>query len=101
VTELRPKAARTPWWARTEVAGPWFKVGTDEVRLLRDGVEALPAMLEAIKAAKREIILAMYWVGADAVGTKFREALAKKAQQGVTVSIICATHGPTRLSGCF
>ena len=31
-----------PWWARTEAPGPWFKVGGDEVRLLRDGVEAFP-----------------------------------------------------------
>src|SRR4051812_23803572 len=70
--------AMTPWWARTEVAGPWFDVGTDRVRLLRDGVEAFPAMLAAIAEAKKEIILEMYWVGADAVGTKFREALAKR-----------------------
>ena len=78
MNEPRRAPDKRPWWARTDVAGPWFKVGTDEVRLLRDGVEALPAMLEAIKKAKREVLLEMYWVGADAVGTKFREALARK-----------------------
>jgi cardiolipin synthase len=94
-------SAREPWWSRTEVAGPWFKVGTDEVRLLRDGVEAFPAMLAAIAAAKREIILEMYWVGADAVGTKFREALAQKARQGVTVRIIYDAVGSLAITPGF
>lgn len=101
MNEPLAKPARRPWWARTEVAGPWFKVGTDEVRLLRDGVEALPAMLEAIKAAKREIILEMYWVGADAVGTKFREALARKAKEGVTVRIIYDAVGSLAITESF
>jgi len=33
----------TPWWERVEALGPWFKIGSDDVRLLRDGVEALPS----------------------------------------------------------
>jgi len=92
---------RRPWWARTEVAGPWFKVGTDEVRLLRDGVEAFPVMLAAIAAAKREILLEMYWVGGDAVGTKFREALAHKAREGVTVRIIYDAVGSLAITQSF
>ena len=60
------------WWKRTDAPGPWFVVGKDEVRLLRDGIEAFPAMLEAIEAAESEILLEMYWVGADPVGIRFR-----------------------------
>ena len=90
-----------PWWARTEVAGPWFDVGTDRVRLLRDGVEAFPAMLAAIAEAKKEIILEMYWVGADAVGTKFREALAKKAREGVQVRVIYDAVGSLAITPSF
>lgn len=93
--------ARAAWWSRTEIAGPWFKVGTDEVRLLRDGVEAFPAMLAAIASAKREILLEMYWIGADAVGTKFREALALKARQGVTVRIIYDAVGSLAITPSF
>ncbi len=91
----------TPWWARTDVAGPWFRVGSDEVRLLRDGVEAFPAMLEAIAAAKREILLEMYWVGADAVGAKFREVLAEKVREGVTVRIIYDAVGSLAIAPSF
>ncbi len=93
--------ARAAWWSRTEIAGPWFKAGTDEVRLLRDGVEAFPAMLAAIASAKREILLEMYWIGADAVGTKFREALALKARQGVTVRIIYDAVGSLAITPSF
>jgi cardiolipin synthase len=98
-----PAAARkkTPWWARTDVLGPWFQVGGDRVRLLRDGVEAFPAMLEAIAGAKREIILEMYWVGADPVGSKFREALAERARAGVTVRVIYDSVGSLGISDSF
>lgn len=90
-----------PWWARTEALGPWFKVGGDEVRLLRDGIEALPAMLAAIAAAKREILLEMYWIGPDAVGTKFREALVEKARSGVTVRVIYDAIGSLAITPSF
>ena len=77
-----------PWWDRNDAPGPWFRIGGDQVRLLRDGVEALPAMLAAIGNATREIVLEMYWVGVDQVGIKFRDALAEKARAGVTVRVI-------------
>ena len=66
----------------------WFTVGGDEVRLLRDGARALPAMMEAIRAAKHEILLEMYWIGADPVGTRFVRALADKAREGVAVRVV-------------
>jgi cardiolipin synthase A/B len=66
----------------------WFEVGSDRVRLLRDGVEAFPAMLDVIAAAQREVLLEMYWVGADAVGQRFREALTERARAGVKVCVI-------------
>jgi cardiolipin synthase len=58
------------------------------VRLLRDGVEAFPAMLEAIARAEREILLEMYWIGTDGVGARFRDALAARALDGVKVLVI-------------
>jgi cardiolipin synthase len=67
---------------------PWFTVGTDEVRLLRDGAQAFPAMLHAIANAKREILLEMYWIGDDAVGKCFREALVARARAGVRVCVV-------------
>ncbi|HEY8074540.1 MAG TPA: phospholipase D-like domain-containing protein [Labilithrix sp.] len=91
----------TAWWRRTEVAGPWFQIGTDQVRLLRDGVEAFPAMLEAIANAKREVLLEMYWIGDDAVGVRFREALAASARKGVTVRVVYDAIGSLSIGDAF
>jgi cardiolipin synthase len=71
----------------TSAGPPWFQVETDSVRLLRDGEHAFPAMLEAIAAADREILLEMYWVGMDRVGESFRDALAARARDGVPVRV--------------
>ncbi len=68
---------------------PWFHVGReDEVRLLRDGEAAFPAMLAAIARAEREVLLEVYWIAPDAVGRRFREALLERARRGVTVRVI-------------
>ncbi len=67
---------------------PWFTVGADAVRLLRDGAQAFPAMIDAIGRAQREALLEMYWVGVDGVGERFRDALAARARAGVRVCVI-------------
>src|SRR5207248_70618 len=66
----------------------WFRVGADTVRLLRDGAEAFPAMLDAIARAEREVLLEMYWVGDDACGLRFRDALTERARAGVPVKVL-------------
>lgn len=80
---------------------PWFRAGGDDVRLLRDGVEAFPAMLDAIAAAQREVILEMYWVGPDAVGHRFRDALAARARAGITVRVIYDAVGSLAITDGF
>ena len=47
-------------------------------------------MLSAIAAAKREILLEMYWVADDAVGRRFRDQLAARALAGVAVLVVYA-----------
>jgi phosphatidylserine/phosphatidylglycerophosphate/cardiolipin synthase-like enzyme len=47
---------------------PWFPVGADRVRLLRDGKQAFPVMLDAIANAKHEVLLEFYWIGTDGGG---------------------------------
>ncbi|WP_394838899.1 phospholipase D-like domain-containing protein [Pendulispora rubella] len=72
----------------TEAEQPWFDVGGDRVRLLRDGAQTFPAMLEAIRHAQNEVLLEMYWVGADSCGERFRDALVSRARAGVKVKVI-------------
>jgi cardiolipin synthase len=66
----------------------WFTVGGDRVRLLRNGIEAFPAMLAAIANARREILLEMYWIGNDIVGHSFVAALANAAKNGLDVKVV-------------
>ena len=82
---------------RNEV-GPWFVVGEDAVRLLRDGVEAFPAMLAAIAGAEHEILLEMYSVGNDVLGARFRDALVERAIAGVRVKVIYDSVGSLDLT---
>jgi cardiolipin synthase A/B len=88
---------------------PWFTVGEDEVRLLRDGAEAFPAMLEAIAAAESEILVEYYWIGTDTIGRRFRDAFVEASARGVQVRVIYDSLGsrgvtdawwrPLRLAG--
>ncbi|MGB1275136.1 MAG: phospholipase D-like domain-containing protein [Nannocystaceae bacterium] len=81
--------------------GPFFSVGENRVRHLNDACQAYPAMLAAIRAARDEVLLEMYWVGADRVGYQFRDALIERATAGVTVRVIYDALGSIRLPADF
>jgi len=63
-------------------------VGAHRLRFLRDGAVAFPAMLAAIEGAKREVLLEIYWLGADRIGARFRSALIERARAGVRVALV-------------
>jgi cardiolipin synthase len=68
-------------------------VGGHDVRLLRDGDQALPAMLSAIEAAQRQVLLEMYWFASDRVGRSFADALGRAAERGVDVAVLYDSVG--------
>jgi cardiolipin synthase len=80
---------------------PFFRVGADDVRLLCDGAEAFPAMLAAIAAAEREVVLEMYWIADDTCGRRFRDALAERARAGVRVRVVYDAVGSLGLPADF
>lgn len=63
------------------------------VRLLRDGREAYPAMLEAISQARRQVLLEMYWFDSDTVGRRFAAELKRALERNVEVAIIYDSVG--------
>ena len=63
--------------------------GGNRVSLYHDGGACLRVMLEAIRAARHEILLEMYWFGSDKTGRRFAEALEERARAGVRV---CVTY---------
>ena len=60
----------------------------NRVRLLFDGPEIYPAMLERIAGAERWIHLDSYIFRSDATGRRFADALIERAQAGVSVKIL-------------
>ncbi|HZX97648.1 MAG TPA: phospholipase D-like domain-containing protein [Myxococcales bacterium] len=69
------------------------------VRLLFGGVEAYPAMLDAIATARTEIALETYIWASDANGRRFVDAVCIKAQEGVRVRCVIDGAGSFGFSG--
>ena len=70
-----------------EVAGRPLLAG-NLVEPLVNGAEVYPAMLEAIGAARRSIMLASYIFDGDGVGAAFVDALAAAQGRGVDVRVL-------------
>jgi cardiolipin synthase A/B len=72
-----------------------------EVTVLRDGAATYPAMLEAMRNAKRSICLETYILASDETGDRFKEALVERAKAGVAVRVVYDAVGSFALSGAF
>jgi cardiolipin synthase len=68
------------------------------VTILKNGIEIFPAMLSAIRDAKRTINLEFYIYWDGEIGRKFAEALAEKARAGVAVKVILDAVGSAQMS---
>ncbi len=60
----------------------------NKIDLLQNGDEYFPAMLEAIRSAKKTVNFAAYIVKSDATGHQFRDALCERAKAGVEVRVL-------------
>ncbi|MBK8691133.1 MAG: hypothetical protein IPN17_02195 [Deltaproteobacteria bacterium] len=60
----------------------------ERIILLRDGVEAIPAMLKAIRSSRREVVLEMYWLDSSVVGRVVVAELTARAKAGVAVYLL-------------
>ena len=88
---LRSLAATLPRLSRYEFTGG------NEIVVLRNGEEAMPAMLEAIRGAKKSVTLGSYIFEANGVGAKFVEELTAAHERGVEVRVMVDDAG-TRYS---
>lgn len=57
----------------------------NQVELLTSGAETYESMLEGIESAKHYILFQFYIIRDDDIGRRFRDALARKAREGVKV----------------
>lgn len=67
-------------------------------RLLVDGGEIFPAMLESIRAAQKQIFLEMYLVESGSLLDQFILALAEAVQRGVQVYVLFDGYGARGLN---
>ena len=68
-------------------------VGGNRLKLLRNGVEYFPALVEAIDAARREVFLETYLYADDETGSLVADALARAAARGVFVRLLIDGFG--------
>lgn len=60
----------------------------NKIELLNNGDECFPAMLEAIRSAKKTINFAAYIVKSDTIGHQFRDAFCERARAGIEVRLL-------------
>ncbi len=69
--------------------------------VLHGGAEVFPAMLSALKEAKREILLETYILRSDETGQRFADVLCERAKAGVVVRLLFDSLGSRGLDGDF
>ncbi|WP_428331639.1 cardiolipin synthase [Mucilaginibacter sp.] len=75
--------------------------GNNEVRLLLNGEEKFPQVLEALEAAERHIHMEYYIFENDGIGNQVKDILIRKAAQGVKVRFIYDDFGSRGIRGGF
>lgn len=70
----------------------------NETKVLTNGEETFSAILKAIDAAKHHIHLEYYTIRDDGIGRRFKDALIRKAREGIEVRVIYDGVGSLELS---
>jgi cardiolipin synthase len=70
----------------------------NRVEVLKNGVRFFPAMLAAIRGAKKTINLEFYIYWDGQIGRMFAEALAERSRAGVKVNVILDAVGSAQMS---
>ena len=65
----------------------------NRVKLLQNGDGFFPAMLQAIRSARKSINMEMYIFDDGRIGTEFAEAMAERARAGVQVRLLVDDWG--------
>ena len=63
-------------------------IGGNKIEILANGDEYFPAMLQAIRAARRTVNFGAYILHSDEVGRQFRDAFCERARAGVEVRVL-------------
>ncbi len=75
--------------------------GGNQVRLLENGEAYFPAVFDAIRAARHEVILETFILFEDQVGLELHAVLLEAAQRGVRVDMLVDGFGSSELTPPF
>ena len=70
-----------------------------EVRILRDGEDTFPAMIELIDAAQSEVLFENFIFAGDDTGSRFADALSDAKRRGVKVRVLYDPIGTLMVKG--
>ncbi|MEO8280263.1 MAG: phospholipase D-like domain-containing protein, partial [Ideonella sp.] len=76
-------------------------LGGNRVRVLRNGDEIFPAMLDAIRGAQRSINFESYIYWSGDIGRAFADALAERARAGVKVHVLLDAIGAAKIDAGY
>ena len=76
-------------------------VGGNRFKALQNGDEIFPAMLEAIRGARKSITFETYIYWSEDIGKEFAEALADRARAGVKVHVLIDWVGSSKIDPGF
>lgn len=95
-------AVKDPQFLRTmgHLLGPGIMHG-NKVKDLQNGDQIFPAMLKAIKSAKKTITFETYVYWAGKIGREFCKALCERARSGVKVHVTLDWVGTDRMDGKY
>ena len=96
VTSLYSAASPEFRQSAGSLLGPNFVDG-NSISTLVNGDEIFPAMLSAIRSAKRSINFETYVYWNDEIGKEFTQALADAAQRGVKVNAVLDARGTGKM----
>jgi cardiolipin synthase len=69
--------------------------------LFADPIRYYNAMIEDVEAAKDYVFIETYRIGFDVIGTRFKDALIRKAKSGVEVKILIDAWGSSGVNNSF
>jgi len=72
-------------------------IGGNRYRVLKNGDEIFPAMLDAIRGAKRSITFETYIYWSGEIGRRFADALSERARAGVPVHVLLDWVGSSKM----
>jgi cardiolipin synthase len=101
---LTPITAASPFTAPGAIAELSALLGTpvrpaSDIRILRDGAEAFPAMLELFDRAQRACAFENFIFSGDQTGRRFADSLSAAARRGVAVRVIYDPVGTMMVRG--